>query len=103
MTATELSEQWLIGLDQAIATLKLTIQKIVRSAVFPLGKRYKADCLYQLPSLPGYLYTDTLHDRTKSKSGNNYGQVFANNAYFSDTYPMDKKNKFGEALRVFCQ
>ena len=67
VTATELSERWLIGLAQATATLKSTTQKIVRSAVLPLDRRYKADRLYHLPSIPGDWYTNTLHGRTKSK------------------------------------
>ena len=101
MTATDLSERWLISFSQATATLKSTTQKIVRSTVLTLGKRYKADRLYHLPRLPGYLYTNTLHDRTKSKAGNKYGQVFANKAYFAAIYPMDTEKKFGEALRAF--
>ena len=69
----------------------------------PLGRHYKADRLYHLPRLPGYWYTDTLHGRTKSKVGNKYDQVFANNPYFAAIYPMDKKETIGEAFRVFCQ
>ena len=103
MTATYLSNRWLIGLAQSTATLKLTTQKIVRSAVLPLGRRQKPDWLYRLPRLPRDWYTDTLHGRTKSKAGNIYGQVFANNAYFAVIYPMDTKKKVGEAPCVFCQ
>ena len=99
----ELSEKWLISLAQATATLKSTTQNIVRSAVLPLGRRYKADWLYRLPSLPGDLYTDTLNGCTKSKSGNKYGQLFANKNYFAPIYLMDKKKKVGEALCVFFQ
>ena len=65
MTVTELSDRWLIGLAQATVKLKLTIQNIVRSAVLPLGRRYKTDRLYHLPRLSGDWYTDTLHGRTK--------------------------------------
>ena len=95
MTATELSEQWLIGLAQATATLKSTTQKIVRSAVLPLEICYKSDRLYHLPCLPEDWYTDTLHGRTKSKAGKKYGQVFEKNAYFAAIYPMDTKKKVG--------
>ena len=52
VTATKLSERWLIGLAQATATLKLTTQKIVRSDVLLLGRRYKADQLYHLTRIP---------------------------------------------------
>ena len=50
--ATELSEQWLVGLDQATVTLKSTKQKIIRSVVLTLGRRYKYYRLYNLPRLP---------------------------------------------------
>ena len=92
--AIELSEKWLIGLVQDNVTLKSTTQKIVRSVVLPLGRHYKYDRLYHLPCLPGDWYTNTIHGRTKSKSGNKYGQVFSNNAYFDAIYPMDTKKKF---------
>ena len=75
VTLTELSERWLISLAQSTATLKSTTQNIVRSAVLPLGRRYKADHLYHLLRLPGDWYTNNLHGRTKSKAGNKYGQV----------------------------
>ena len=103
ITAAELSERWLIGLSQATDTLKKTTQRIVRSAVLPLGRRYKADRIYELPRLPGEWFTDTVHGRTTSRDGNKYGQVFANHTYFAAIYPMDRKGKAGEALRVFCQ
>ena len=78
-------------------------QRIARPALLPLGRRYKADGIYKLPRLPGEWFTDTVHGRTFSRDGNNYGQVFANHTYFSAIYPMDIKGKAGEALRVFCQ
>ena len=68
-----------------------------------MGRRYKADLLYHLLLLPGDWYTNNLHGRTRSKAGNKYGQVFANNAYFAAIYPMDTKKKVGEALRVSYQ
>ena len=103
VTLTELSERWLISLAQSTATLKSTTQNIVRSAVLPLGRRYKDDQLYHIPCLPEDWYTNTLHGRIKPKSGNKYGQMFANSSYFSSIYPMDTKKKVGEALRVFYQ
>ena len=103
VTATELSEQWIIGLAQATATLKLTTQKIFRSAALSLGRRYKSNRLYHLPRIPGDRYINTLHGCTNSKAGNKYGRVFANNAYFAAIYPMDTKKKVGEALCVLCQ
>ena len=96
ITTAELSESWLIGMSQATDTLKKTTQRIFLSAVLPLGRRYKAD-------FQDNGHTDTFHGRTVSRDGNKYGQVFANHTYFAAIYPMDRKGKSGEALRVFCQ
>ena len=71
--------------------------------MLPPGRRYKADQIYELPRLPGEWFTDTIHGRTVSRYGNKYGHVFANHTYFAAIYPMDRKVKAGEALRVFCQ
>ena len=98
-----MSEQWIIGMIQATDTLKKTTQRIFRSAVLPLGRRYKADQIYELPRLPGEWCTDTIHGRTVPHDRNKYGQVFANHTYFAAIYPMDRKGKAGESLRVFCQ
>ena len=95
ITAAELSEQWLIGLRQATDTLKKTTQRIVRSAVLPLGRRYKADRIYELSRLPREWFTDTIHGRTVSRDRNKYGQVFANHTYFAAIYPMYRKGKVG--------
>ena len=71
-----------------------------------MSRRYKADRIFHLPCLQGELFTDTIFGRVKSRDGNTCGQIFANESYF-DTffatfYPMDKKLKAGDALRVFC-
>ena len=98
-----LAERWLIGLDTAKKTLQTTTQRLVRSAVLPLSRRYKADRIFQLPRLQGTWFTDTVYGRVKSKDGNRYGQIFANESYFATIYPMDSKGKAGEALRTFCR
>ena len=41
--------------------------------------------------------------RCISLDGNKYAQVFANERYFSNRYPMDSKKKAGESLKVFCK
>ena len=49
VTPQDLSERWCIGLRQAIETLKRTNQRIVRSALMPLARRYRADKMYEKP------------------------------------------------------
>lgn len=103
VTPEDLSERWHISLRQATETLKRTTQKIVRSAVLPLARRYRADRMFHQKRLDGMWACDTMDGRITSVDGNRYGQVFANKAYFAALYPMDKKGKAGEALKTFCQ
>ena len=102
VSAQSLADRWQIGLEQAKLTLKYTTQRLVRSALLPLSRRYKADRIYSLHRLQGEWFTDTVEGRVKSKDGNRYGQIFANESYFATFYPMDSKAKAGDALRVFC-
>ena len=44
-----------------------------------------------------------MNARCKSLEGNKYAQFFANKAFFSCIYPMESKNKAGDALRIFYQ
>ena len=103
VTALELSERWGISIAAASKTLKKTTQKFLRSAVLPLGRRYRMDRVFTRKTLTGDWSTDTMDGRCKSLDGNKYAQVFANKAYFSRIYPMDSKTKAGDALRLFCQ
>ena len=103
VTPQSLADKWMIGLEQAKLTLKSTTQKYLRSALLPLSRRYKADRIFHYPRLHGEWYTDTVFGPTKSKDGNNCGQIFANGAYFATFYPMDSKGKAGDALRIFCK
>ena len=92
----------MIGVGQPALTLKHTTQRLVWSALLPLGRRYKSDRMFERRCLHGDWYTDTVFGRITSKDGNACGQIFANHAYFATFYPMDTKAKAGEALRVFC-
>jgi hypothetical protein len=59
--------------------------------------------MYRAPRLQREWYTDTVEGRCKSRDGNKYGQIFANESYFSVFYPMDSKSKAGDALHTFCR
>ena len=97
-----LSERWGIGFRQAKKTLKHTTQRIVRSAIMPLSRRYRADRIYQKKRLDGKWFTDTMDSHVKSLDGNRYAQVFSNKRHFQAIYPMSSKGQAGEALRLFC-
>jgi hypothetical protein len=101
VTPEDLSERWQIGLEQAKETLRRTTQRLARSAVMPLARRYKADRAFQLKRLDGMWASDTMDGRVKSLDGNRYAQVFSNGSFFAEVYPMATKSDAGQALKTF--
>jgi hypothetical protein len=101
VTPEDLCERWQIGLAQAKETLKRTTQRLARSAVMPLARRYKADRRFQAKRLDGMWATDTMDGRVKSLDGNRHAQVFSNGTYFAEVCPMQRKAQAGEALKTF--
>ena len=101
VTPQDLSSRWEISIPTAVKTLKHTTQRFLRSALLPLGQRYRTDRLFSRKTLRGKWSTDTLDGRCKSLTGNRYAQVFVDKGYFSKIYPMDSKSKAGQALREF--
>ena len=96
-----LSERWQIGLEVAKETIKRTTQRLSRSAVMPLARRYRADRQFQTKRLDGKWATDTMDGRVKSLDGNRYGQVFSNGTFFAEIYPIARKKDAGLALKAF--
>ena len=101
VTPEELSERWSIGLKRAKDTICNTTQRILRSALLPLARRYRANRMYKRPRIRGVAYTDTMDGQHKSLDGNKFAQVFATDFHFSAVYPMESKGHAGEALKQF--
>ena len=97
----DLSKRWFIGLKQATQTIKSTSQRLLRSAILPLARRYRADRMYERPWLRGVIYTDTMHGHFKSLDRNKHAQIFATEDYFAAAYPMESKALAGDALKEF--
>ena len=43
---SDLSERWYIGLGQTTQTIKVTTQQLMRCAILPLARRYRADRMF---------------------------------------------------------
>ena len=97
----DLSKRWFIGLKKAKDTIKNTTQRILRSALLPLSRRYRAGRMYERPQIRGTVYTDTMDGQYKSLDGNKYAQVFVTDFHFSAVYPMESKGLAGDALKQF--
>ena len=78
-----LSERWQIGIEQAIETISKTTQRLTRSGVIPLARRYKSDRVFHTKRLTGMWATDTMDGRVQSLDRNQYAQLFSNGTYFS--------------------
>ena len=101
VTPEDLSERWLIGLKRAKDTIQNTTQRILRSALLPLARRYRADHMYEWPRVRCVAYTDTMDGQHKSLDGNKFAQVFATDFCFSAVYPMESNGHAGDALKQF--
>ena len=94
--AAEISEMWLIGPKRAEATLKATTQYGTRSAILPIGIRYRADHMFNLKRLNCKMATDTLYSDHKSLLQNTCGQIYTHKCDFAVFYPLPDAN--GESI-----
>ena len=60
---SDLSERWQIGLGAAAKTLKATTQRMLRSAIMPIARRHRVDCMFERPRIKGTIFTDTMAGR----------------------------------------
>ena len=90
ITANVLAERFCIGPNRAYATLRATAQRGVRSAILPLARRYKADCMYNIKSLSGDFATDTLWAKHKSLNSNVATQLYSHKCGFHVPYHLQK-------------
>ena len=101
VSASDLSERWFIGLKQATQTIKSTSQWLLRLAISPLAKKYRADRMYKDLPLRGVVYTNTMHGHFKFLDGNKYTQIFSREDYFVAAYAMESKALASDALKEF--
>ena len=59
-TPEDLSKRWGLSLAQAALTLKATTQRLTRSALMPLARRYRADRMFDVRQIHGTMSTDTM-------------------------------------------
>jgi hypothetical protein len=59
VTAERLADRFCIGPERAKATIRATTQRGIRSAILPIGRRYRADRIFDVRRLNGKFATDT--------------------------------------------
>jgi hypothetical protein len=101
VSPADLSERWGLSVAQAALTLKATTRHLLRSAIMPLARRYRADRMFEPNRLQGTWATDTMDMRCSSIHNERYCQVFANKDFFAAAYPIPTKSACHEALDDF--
>ena len=103
VTANSLSELFGISPQRAAQTVRATRQRGVRSAILPIGRRYRADRMYDTKRLNGKFATDTLYGATVSLRGNKASQIYSHKCGFKTLYHLSKENneQIGQSLKDF--
>ena len=104
LDADGLAENWLIGPIKAKATLRATTQNFKRSAILPIGRRYRADRFYDMKKLDGHFSTDTIYAEVKSINQHKFAQVYTHKCGFAVVYPIDNMtgDTIGRTLQDFA-
>ena len=99
-----LARLWLVGLDTARNTLRVTTQMGVRTIKHPAQRRFRTALPYlRYPHLKGTWYADTLFFNLKSVRGFNCAHVIGNGIGFTRFYPMVSKADAHLSLKAFIQ
>jgi hypothetical protein len=64
----------------------------MRSAILPIGRRYKADRMFNVKRLTGKFATDTLWSTTKSLRSNVATQIYTHRCGFNAAYHLTRAN-----------
>jgi hypothetical protein len=105
LPAAKLAQRWAISEATASKTLKVTTQKVVRNALYPIERRFRtrqAQLHYpQLSGRHGRFYTDTFFSSVKSIDVATCCQLFGNDIGFTQVYPMRVKSEAHLSLKSF--
>ena len=103
VTADRLSDMLCIGPERAKQMIRVTRQQGVRSAILPIGRRYRADRMYDVKRLSGKFATDTLYGKVQSLRGHKASQVYSHKCGFKAVYHMSRVNneQVGRSLNDF--
>ena len=102
-TPEDLSKRWRLSKAQATLTLEATTQKLVRSAIMPLARRYRVDRMFDVRQVHGMMSIDIMDTRWNSIHAEKYLQVFGNKELFFEAYPIKRKADCHEGLETFVR
>ena len=99
----KLTNNWKIGPKMAKKTLKVVTQRGIRTMLAPtLDRCFKTnDKMLRYSRLSTNMYTDTMFASKASLRGNTCGQVYTNDIYFTQFYPMKDRKEMPDTLSHF--
>ena len=100
-----LAKRWCIAPDRAKLTIDNTMQRGVRTCLYPdLSRRFDTnDRMLRYTRLRHILYSDTMFAATKSRRGYKCAQVFATDFGWVRVIPMSTKSDAHDALSLILQ
>ena len=103
LCADKLADLWGVGPSKAAATIKVTTQRGIRSAILPISRRYRTDRMYNVKRLNSRFATDTLWADHKSLNQHKYAQIYTHKNGFAAAYPLDDASgkSIGFSLKDF--
>jgi hypothetical protein len=100
-TPEDLACLWNIGIQTAKDTVRVTMQKGIRTAMHPMTRRVRVDHLHlHQQRLRGTWYADPLLSKVKSKLGNTCANVYTQGK-FTRVVPMTSRKDAGKSLIEF--
>ena len=92
VTAETLAERFFIGPERAKETLRSTTQRVTRSEILPIGRRYRADRMFDIKLLSGKFGTDTIWSNTSSITNSVASQIYTHKCGFNWLYHLQRAN-----------
>jgi hypothetical protein len=104
VTPENVARRWMVGLETAKSSLKVTTQQGVRSIPNPATRRFKTQMAHlRYPRFRGNFYADIMEPKIKSIDSQRYAHIIGNGRGYTKAYPMERKNESIYALDDFVK
>ncbi|KAI2507886.1 hypothetical protein MHU86_6544 [Fragilaria crotonensis] len=104
VTPENVARRWMVGLETAKNSLKVTTQQGIRSIPNPATRRFKTQMAHlRYPRLRGMFYADIMEPKIKSIDSQRYAHIIGNGRGYTKAYPMERKNESIYALDDFVK
>ena len=94
VTPENVARRWMVGLETAKNSLRVTTQQGVRSIPNPATRRFKTQMAHlRYPRLRGMFYADIMEPKIRSIDLQRYAHIIGNGRGYTKAFPMQRKNE----------